>query len=238
MPRCVYALFLLHQTTRQRRKGDSCHDHPPRDLHRLWTRLLGALPPSCPSHTAKSSAPSNSATVGVMVTACISAKRVEGPTACTLPVATATVPRASSIQPSRGSSTTSTHSSRGRTASSPAPSLSRSAPASARINAPRPRRCFTRLPWPSHVRPVAHRCASSCDDGPQPGTLLRQAESQAVVLMSGVRHRAAHLRHPGARLLASDGTKRLRPGAPRPASVPQPCLGVPRMSPWLCLTMV
>ena len=48
MPRCVYALFLLHQTTRQRRKGDSCHDHPPRDLHRLGTRLLGALPPAAP----------------------------------------------------------------------------------------------------------------------------------------------------------------------------------------------
>src|SRR5262249_30396998 len=64
-----------------------------------------------------------------------------------------------------------------------------------------------------------------------------QAERHAVVLRRGVRHGVAHLRHPCAWLLASGGPKRLRPAAPQPASVPQPGLGGPRMSPSLWLTM-
>src|SRR5262249_7963890 len=86
------------------------------------------------------------------------------------------------------------------------------------------RRARRRRAWPA-VRPVAHRCASSCDDGPHRGTLLIQAESQAVVLRSGV---APQCGPPTAPVRLSAGLRRHQAAEIRSATACQCPAAVPR----------
>jgi hypothetical protein len=86
------------------------------------------------------------------------------------------------------------------------------------------------------VRPVVHRCTSSCGCGPPSRTLLRPAESHDVVLTSGVRHGWSNPRHWCACLAPAGHTRRLRTGTPPPASIPQTRRGAPRKPPWSGLT--
>ena len=131
----------------------SCHDHlcvtssPPLPRN-TWSAIL-----ICPSHTARSSMPSNSAKAAITDIVSLSARVVANNTASITHAATATALSASITKPSSGYTTTWTNSSLGHTSSSPLPFLQPYAPSSAHINASLTRPCSPPRLSPSNGSP-------------------------------------------------------------------------------------